>query len=68
MKQWLSDWGWVLLIAALILAGVVLPALKWLGVIASWPWWAVLIPIYLLGSLIGYVLVGFNDLMKEGGR
>ena len=62
---WLSQWAWVLIVAVLVLAAIVLPVLKWLAVIA-WPWWAVLIPVYVLIGLFCWALAGLNSLLSEG--
>lgn len=66
MKKWLSDWAWVLLIAVLILSAVILFSLKMLGVIV-WPWWAALIPVYLLVALVGWALAGLDSMMRDNG-
>lgn len=65
MKEWLSQWAWVLILAVLVMAAIVLSVLKWLTVIA-WPWWAVLIPVYVLVALFCWALAGLNSLMQGG--
>jgi hypothetical protein len=65
LKGWLSQWAWVLTLAVVILAAVVLPILKALTVLA-WPWWAVFTPIYVLIALVVWALVGLNDMMRDG--
>lgn len=62
----MKDWAWPLLIALLVLSAVVLLVLRGLGVI-DWPWWAALIPVYLLVALVGWALAGLDALMRDNG-
>lgn len=65
MKQWLSDWAWLIVLTSLLWLAFALPVLKLLHLV-GWPWWVILSPVFVLGAMVIWALVGFEQLMRDG--